>query len=330
MKIQRKWKFVLIIAVAIILLIVARGCGSMDKLTAPESTARTLMAPFAAVGDFFSNMFDFDTKKNLEKQLDAANKDLAKYKAAASLSAETASENQRLRDLLDLQKTYAKNWDMCVATVKGREIDNWYERLLINKGYADGVEPNMAVVNEYGLVGRTTNVTEKSSEVLLILDAKGSLGGMTQGSRIPGVLTGIGGGKGLLNMSNLPFNAELQLNDVVVTSGEGGIFPGGLLVGSVVKVGNSLDGLSKEAIIEPFCKFDSISEVLILIPSKEKPKDTKKTTNTDNTTDGSTTDENTDGTTSNQTTDNTDNADNTDSGSNGGSENTNNEGDNAG
>ncbi|MEE0776582.1 MAG: rod shape-determining protein MreC, partial [Bacillota bacterium] len=87
------------------------------------------------------------------------------------------------------------------------------------------------------------------------------------------VLEGIGGGKGLLTMSNLPFDANIQLNDVVVTSGEGGIFPAGLLVGSVVKVGNSIDGLSRQAVIEPFCDFNSIEEVLVMIPVEKKEAD---------------------------------------------------------
>ncbi|MDO4542778.1 MAG: rod shape-determining protein MreC [Bacillota bacterium] len=252
MKAQRKWKFIIIIAAVIILLIIA---------------------PFTAVGNFFGNLFDFDTKKELEDELATANEELAKYKTESSLSDQLKAENQRLTELLDIKNSYSTDWDMCAATVTGREIDNWYESITVDKGSADGITENMAVVNQDGLVGRTKNVTAHTSEVLLILDAQGSLGGMTQGSRIPGVLTGIGGGKGLLNMKNLPFNAEIQLNDIVVTSGEGGVFPAGLLVGTIVKVGNSADGLSKEAVVEPFCDFDSITEVLILIPNPDKDND---------------------------------------------------------
>lgn len=286
MKIQRKWKFIFIVAAAIILLIIARSCGASQGASAPESAAKSAFAPFTAVGNFFGNLFDFDTKKNLEDELADANEELAKYKTEASLSAEIKGENQRLSELLEIKKSYSNDWDMCVASVTGREIDNWYEAIIVDKGSADGVKENMAVVNQDGLVGRTRNVTAHTAEVLLILDAQGSLGGMTQESHIPGVLTGIGGGKGLLNMKNLPFNAEIQLNDIVVTSGEGGIFPAGLLVGTVVKVGNSVDGLSKEAVIEPFCDFDSIREVLILIPIPEKEEaqdeSSSNTTNSDN------------------------------------------------
>lgn len=278
MKIQRKWKFILIVGIVILLLIIARSCGSSDGASAPESAAKAAFAPFTAVGDFFSNLFDFDTKKSLEKELDAANEELAKYKTEASLAADLKAENQRLSELLDIKETYSNDWDMCVASVTGREIDNWYETITVDKGSADGITENLAVVNQQGLVGRTRNVTAHTCEVLLILDAQGSLGGMTQEGRIPGVLTGIGGGKGLLNMTNLPFNAEIQLNDIVVTSGVGGVFPAGLLVGTVVKVSNSVDGLSKVAVIEPFCDFDAISEVLILIPI---PESEKKTTSED-------------------------------------------------
>ncbi len=273
MKILRKWKFILIILLAVVLLLVARACGPQDKLSTAEGTARSAASPLTAVGKFFGNFFDFSTKNELQKELDSTNKELAKLKAESSMAQEVSSENERLRKLLDLQASNSESWNMVAASVCGREIDNWYERLLIDKGSADGIKENMAVVNQDGLVGRTVNVTAHTSEVLLIIDAMGSLGGMLQESHIPGVLEGIGGGKGLLTMSNLPFDANIQLNDVVVTSGEGGIFPAGLLVGSVVKVGNSIDGLSRQAVIEPFCDFNSIEEVLVMIPVEKKEAD---------------------------------------------------------
>lgn len=317
MKIQRKWKFVFIVIFAIALMLLARSCGSSTELSKAESGARGVFAPFHAVGDFFGNFFDFSTKNQLQKDLDKANKDLAKYKTKESLSEDVATENKRLRKLLEIKESYAKDWDMCVASVSVHEIDNWYERITVDKGSADGVKENMAVVNEDGLVGRTVNVTSHTCDVLLIIDAQGSLGGMTQESRIPGVLTGIGGGKGLLNMTNLPFNAEIQLNDIVVTSGQGGIFPAGLLVGTVVKVSNSLDGLSKTAIIEPFCDFNSITEVLILIPGSEK-KTATTTDKTNSSTSDSTSDTNTKNTGSDSETNNSNSSTNSDSSSDSG------------
>lgn len=291
MRILRKWKFIVIIILAVALLLLARACGPQDELSSAEGAARSSVSPLTAVGNFFGNFFDFDTKNELEKKLKDANNELAELKARSSVAQDVSAENERLRELLEIKESNAGDWEMVAASVAGREIDNWYERLLINKGSADGIEENMAVVNEDGLVGRTVNVTRNTSEVLLIIDAMGALGGMLQESQVPGVLEGIGGGKGLLTMSNLPFDANIQLNDVVVTSGEGGVFPAGLLVGTVVKVSDSVDGLSRQAVVEPFCDFNSIETVLVMIPVVKKDADEKSHSETNENNDNSENDE---------------------------------------
>jgi rod shape-determining protein MreC len=262
----KTWKFLGLIVLLIALLLLARGCGNSDTLSDAESTAKETWAPISAVGDFFSNIFDFSTKKGLQTEIDALNEELATLKTESQISVDVASENEELRALLELKEAHASAWVTVAAEVTARDADNWYEKLTINKGSADGITENMAVVNQDGLLGKTINVTENTSDVLLIIDASGSLGGMLQESSIEGVLQGIGGGKGLINMTKLPYNADIQLNDVVVSSGVGGVFPAGLLVGNVIKVNTSSDGLSKEAIVEPYCDLDDIKFVLVIRP----------------------------------------------------------------
>lgn len=266
----KRWKFLGLIILLIALLLMARSCGNSDSLTGAESAAKETWAPISAVGDFFSNIFDFSTKKSLQAEIDDLNEKLAKLKTESQISDDVASENKELRSLLELKDEYSSTWVTVAAEVTGRDADNWYEKLTINKGSADGITENMAVVNEDGLIGKTVNVTENTSDVLLIIDSSGSLGGMLQESSIEGVLQGIGGGKGLITMTKLPYNADIQLNDVVVSSGVGGVFPAGILVGTVIKVNTSSDGLSKEAIVEPYSNFDDIKFVLVIHPMTEE------------------------------------------------------------
>ena len=75
--------------------------------------------------------------------MEDANNELAELKAQSSIAQDVSAENERLRELLDLKESNAGSWNMVAASVSGREIDNWYERLLINKGSADGIEENM-------------------------------------------------------------------------------------------------------------------------------------------------------------------------------------------
>lgn len=266
----KRWKFLGLIILLIALLLLARSCGNSDSLSGAESAAKEKWAPISAVGDFFSNFFDFSTKKGLQAKIDNLNEELATLKTESQISDDVASENEELRALLELKEAYASTWVTVAAEVTARDADNWYEKLTINKGRADGITENMAVVNEEGLIGKTVNVTENTADVLLIIDSSGSLGGMLQESSIEGVLQGIGGGKGLITMTKLPYNADIQLNDVVVSSGVGGVFPAGLLVGTVIKVNTSSDGLSKEAIVEPYCNFDDIKFVLVIHPMTEE------------------------------------------------------------
>lgn len=266
----KKWKYFGLILLLILLLLLGRSCGRSDTASALEGAAQEGRQPIAAIGDFFGNIFDFSTKKGLQKEIDQLNRQLAEVKTDSQISGDVEAENQKLRELLELKESYSTGWVTVAAEVSGREADNWYEKLTLNKGSKDGIAEGMAVVDQNGLVGKIVNVTSNTSQVLLIIDSSGSLGGMMQKSSIQGVLQGIGGGKGLINMTKLPYNADIQLNDVVVTSGVGGVFPAGLLVGTVVKVNTSADGLSKEAIIEPYADFNDIQFVLVVHAKTEK------------------------------------------------------------
>lgn len=263
----KKWKFLGLILLLILLLLLGRSCGGSETVSPVEGAAQEGSQSAASVGGFFANLFDFSTKNELQTEIDNLNKELAEVKTQGQISGDIAEENEELRELLDLKNSYTSGWATIAAEVTGREADNWYEKLTINKGSKDGISENMAVVDQNGLLGKIVNVTENTSEVLLIIDSAGSLGGMLQKSSIQGVLQGIGGGKGLINMTKLPYNADIQLNDVVITSGVGGVFPAGLLVGTVVKVNTSADGLSKEAIIQPYADFNDIQFVLVVHPS---------------------------------------------------------------
>lgn len=266
----KRWKFLGLIFLLIALLLLARSCGTSSTLSGAESSAKEAWAPISAIGDFFSNIFDFSTKKSLQAEVDKLNEELANLKTESQISDDVASENEDLRSLLKLKEEYSSTWVTVAAEVTARDADNWYEKLTINKGSADGITENMAVVNQDGLIGKTTNVTENTSDVILIIDSSGALGGMLQESSIQGVLQGIGGGKGLITMTKLPYNADIQLNDVVVSSGVGGVFPAGLLVGTVIKVNTSADGLSKEAIVEPYVNFDDLKFVLVIRPMTDE------------------------------------------------------------
>lgn len=122
----------------------------------------------------------------------------------------------------------------------------------------------MPVINESGLVGRVINVTSHTSEVLLILDREGAVGAMVQQTRIPGVVEGLGSPTDQLQMIHIAQDAPVKVNQVVITSGYGGIFPKGLRIGYVKEIFPEGNGLMKRAVLQPFVDFDRLEEIMVI------------------------------------------------------------------
>ena len=148
--------------------------------------------------------------------------------------------------------------------VTARDLENLHQTLIINKGSEDGIRKDMPVINEQGLIGRIINVTDRTSEVLLILDREGAVGAMVQQTRVPGVVEGLGPGSDQLQMIHINVDAPIGVNQVIITSGYGGIFPKGLRIGYVKEIIPEANGLMKRAVIQPFVDFDRLEEILVV------------------------------------------------------------------
>lgn len=183
-------------------------------------------------------------------------------------------ENDRLKDLLEYKEQRSQNYNLIMAKTIGRDPSNWYNTIILNKGSKDGIKPNMPVVNHEGLVGIVINATSGTSEVLLILDVEGAVGGRIFENRIaPGVVIGTGK-SGLLQMIHLPHDAPVDSGQTVVTSGLGRIFPKGIRIGKVEEVEIDVNGLMKTAYIKPFVDFNQLEEVFIITQVKNAETDT--------------------------------------------------------
>ncbi|WP_157109765.1 rod shape-determining protein MreC [Thermanaeromonas toyohensis] len=177
---------------------------------------------------------------------------------------EYRQENLRLKQLLAYKEATASKWQLKVAPVVARSPSNWFSTLTIGLGATDGVRKDQVVLTPAGVVGRIIQVFPKTSEVLLLLDREGAVGAMVQSSRLLGVVEASPDYRGYLQMIHLAHDAPIQENDIVLTSGLGGIFPKGLPIGRVVKVMLEPDGLMKRAIIEPAVDFNRLEEVLVI------------------------------------------------------------------
>jgi rod shape-determining protein MreC len=166
----------------------------------------------------------------------------------------------RLTELLELKKSFS--FQMIPAQVISREPGNWFNSIIIDKGFKDGVDKNMAIATYSGLVGKVVSVDSHSSKVLLILDQRSAVGSMIQRSRDIGVLKG--SEKNYCYLEYLSRDADVKRGDLVITSGLGSIFPKGITIGKVIEIKKDDHALFQEVIINPQVDFTKLEEVFIV------------------------------------------------------------------
>ena len=175
---------------------------------------------------------------------------------------EVVAENKRLNSLLSLKQK--SSYKVIAARVIARPADNWSSGLIVDKGSNSGVKEGYVVVNYLGLIGRIKEVSYSVSTVMLVNDTNFSVSSIVQRSRQEGLVSGTLGNS--LIMRYLPKDADIEPGDTVLTSGLTKAYPKGLIIGTVVDVGEEFQGLSRYAVLRPAADLSNLEEVLIIIP----------------------------------------------------------------
>ncbi|MBO5651444.1 MAG: rod shape-determining protein MreC [Selenomonas sp.] len=185
---------------------------------------------------------------------------------------EALAENERLRNMIGYKQS-AHQFDMVAARVIGRESDTWSRMIVIDQGTMSGIANDMPVVTPQGLVGRVVEAGLNSSKVQLILDPRSSVGTIVQRaeSRVTGIVQGDMDNPTMPQMVNIPKNADVVEGDVIVTSGFGGVYPKGIIVGLVSSLKNDAGGLLKIGVLEAAVDFQKLEDVLVITASREAP-----------------------------------------------------------
>lgn len=186
--------------------------------------------------------------------------DLLRYKLAGLN--EIYLENNRLKRSLAFKQNSALK--LICARVIARPADNWSSGLIIDKGSTSGIRKGLAVISYLGLAGRIVETTASTSKVMLLSDPNLGVSSLVQRSRQEGLVCGTLGNN--LIMKYLPEDADIKLQDVIVSSGLNDTYPKGLLIGRVIDIGKEFSGLSRYALIRPVVDLSNIEEVLVIIP----------------------------------------------------------------
>ncbi len=192
---------------------------------------------------------------------------------------EVETENRQLRALLQFSRENPL-YSFRGATVTGRIIgfqpDNIAHVVTIDIGAKQGIRKEMPVIAAEGLVGRILRVHARTSEVLLLIDPSSAVDAKVQESRAPGLVRGRGLEAPL--MTFVPQDATIRTGDIVLTSGIGGSFPSGLVIGQVSSVQRKDYGMYQEAVIRPTVDFQRLEQVLVItnFPPSDHAKGTDK------------------------------------------------------
>ena len=213
-----------------------------------------------------------DDIMNVHEQNEALQAEVKELRAKNLAANEFEAENQRLRALLGYKES-ATQFDLVAARVIGREAATWSSTIVINRGSMDGIANDMAVVTAMGLVGHISEAGLNSSKVQLILDPRSSVGTLIQRpeSRVAGIVEGDINDPTAPRMVNIPKNSDVIVGDVVVTSGFGGVYPKGIVVGKIKDIQNEESGLLKYGVIETTVNFQKLEDVAIIVQSREAP-----------------------------------------------------------
>ena len=210
---------------------------------------------------FINNLYHL---KSLESEYKRIRGENIRLKNIVIEMEEFKIENERLRKMLNFET--GSEYVLLAAGVVGRDLHPMRKTLWINKGQLDGIEPKMTVVVSDGLVGRVLKVGPNVSQVIMIADVDSRVSALIQNTREQGIVKGSADGRVFFDY--LKQSANIAVNDLVISSGMGGVYMKGLVVGRVRKIELDQAGIFQVATIHPAVSFDKIEEVFVVLREK--------------------------------------------------------------
>lgn len=176
---------------------------------------------------------------------------------------EDVNQNSRLKDIL----AYKENagFKTIAAGIIGLDLDGWTKTITLNKGSLEGVVKDQAVISPMGVVGRVIEVNDHTAKVLVNMDVRSDIDVLVQRTRVKGVVEGSGSSG--LTLKYIRQADDVQVGDLILTSGISGTFPKGLVVGEVTKIEKSRENFFKYVEVRPKMDIQRLEEVLLVTDS---------------------------------------------------------------
>ena len=264
-------RFFIGIAVVIVLCILSALYRGVTGNPSPVTTAVGIVATpiqklATGVSGFFgkglSYFTEFDALKAENEELHRQIREMEQTVRDAQLAIE---ENNRLRAQAG-QPERARELTTLNAEVIARNPGDWATVLTLDKGSSHGVEVNDAVITEDGLVGYVSAVAPNYSTITTVVDIEMQCGALITRTRDSAIAEGSYDlmAEGSLRLSYLTEDASIVIGDTVETSGAGGVFPKGVMIGTVESVLPEENGISYYAVLKPFVDVETVTNVSVV------------------------------------------------------------------
>ncbi|HLQ70654.1 MAG TPA: rod shape-determining protein MreC [Bacillota bacterium] len=275
--------FIILIGIIVLVALIGYSLNDRDKLSLPEQfindtvgwAQRIVHAPVKYVSNLFSNLEDI---KNTYDENNVLKERLAQYKGMIYEVQELEKENEELRKTLEKVDSL-RDFNSIQASVIARSPERWMEQIRIDKGTSNGVEVNMAVIIADGMIGKIQSVSNSTATVQLLT-------GFDEFNRISGTISrddekdvfGLveeydAETKSLIFRIIDESDKDVEPGEKVFSSGKGGVFPAGLLIGEVTEVVPDKYGLSNTALVKPAADMYDIDNVIVVDRLLEEGKD---------------------------------------------------------
>ena len=230
----------------------------VQTLTYPlQASVNSVASTFKNLWNSYISLIDVNEENKLLRQ------QLLDIEEKMNQHIENSVQFLRLRNQLLFASK--KITDKIFAEIIGESADNNHDISLINRGSNQLVQRNYIVLRKEGLVGRIQSVSPFQSSVQLITDHRSRVSSLIQRNRIRGLIYGTHKG---LEMRQINQHANIKIGDRVISSGLGGLYPKGLLIGWVKEIRHQKHELFKTAILDSAVDFNQIEEVFVIVPSK--------------------------------------------------------------
>jgi len=240
-----------------------------DLISIPITSVQTWISlRYTAIRDMITSPRDVASLRARNSELEA---EVASLQREVITLQEQITEAEILSALLSYARNEPDNRYIAVEVI-GSDTSSFLRSIWINGGSDDGLAYGMPVVTEQGLIGRLVEVRSSLSRIQMVTDPEMTVNVRLQNSRADGVLQAQINGEILVNL--IPQDAELELEEIVLTSGLGGSYPADIPIGTVINIRKRDYELFQQASIEPNVDFEKLEIVLVITNFSALPVET--------------------------------------------------------